>query len=83
MWIVSLALNRPYTFVVLALLLFLGGAVILFQPPVDIFPEIDIPVVSTIWSYNGLVPSGMEPRIASIDKRNGGVPRAMESTVAH
>jgi multidrug efflux pump subunit AcrB len=69
MWIVRLALNRPYTFVVLALLLFLVGPVMLLRTPVDIFPEIDIPVVSIIWSYNGLVPSEMERRITSIYER--------------
>jgi CzcA family heavy metal efflux pump len=69
MWIVRLALNRPYTFVVLALLLFLVGPVMLVRTPVDIFPEIDIPVVSIIWSYNGLVPSEMERRITSIYER--------------
>ena len=69
MWIVRLALNRPYTFVVLALLLFLVGPVMLLQTPVDIFPEINIPVVSIIWSYNGMVPSEMERRVTSIYER--------------
>jgi multidrug efflux pump subunit AcrB len=69
MWIVRLALNRPYTFVVLALLLFLGGPLVAMRTPVDIFPEIDIPVVSIIWSYTGLVPSEMETRITSIYER--------------
>src|ERR1700761_4725699 len=69
MWIVRLALNRPYTFVVLALLLFLVGPVILLQTPVDIFPEINIPVVSIIWSYNGMVPTEMERRVTSIYER--------------
>jgi multidrug efflux pump subunit AcrB len=55
--------------VVLALLLFLVGPVMLFQTPVDIFPEIDIPVVGIIWSYNGLVPSEMEKRITPIYER--------------
>jgi outer membrane protein, multidrug efflux system len=56
MWIVRLALNRPYTFVVLSLLLFLVAPVMLLRTPVDIFPEINIPVVSIIWTYTGLVP---------------------------
>jgi hypothetical protein len=60
MWIVRLALNRPYTFVVLALLLFLIAPVMLLRTPVDIFPEINIPVVSIIWTYTGLVPREME-----------------------
>jgi multidrug efflux pump subunit AcrB len=69
MWIVRLALNRPYTFVVLALLLFLIAPVMLLRTPVDIFPEIDIPVVSIIWTYSGLVPREMESRITSIYER--------------
>jgi multidrug efflux pump subunit AcrB len=69
MWIVRLALNRPYTFVVLALLLFLIGPVMLLRTPVDIFPEINIPVVSIIWTFTGLVPKEMETRITSIYER--------------
>jgi multidrug efflux pump subunit AcrB len=69
MWIVRLALNRPYTFVVLALLLFLIAPVMLLRTPVDIFPEINIPVVSIIWTYTGLVPAEMETRITSIYER--------------
>jgi hypothetical protein len=68
-WIVRLALNRPYTFVVLALLLSLIAPVMLLRTPVDIFPEINIPVVSIIWTYSGLVPQGMESRITSIYER--------------
>lgn len=69
MWIVRLALNRPYTFVVLSLFMFLGGPVMLIRTPVDIFPEINIPVVSIIWTYSGLAPSEMETRITSIYER--------------
>jgi CzcA family heavy metal efflux pump len=69
MWIVRLALSRPYTFVVLALLLFLMSPVMLMRTPVDIFPSINIPVVSIIWTFNGLVPSEMETRITSIYER--------------
>jgi len=69
MWIVRLALNRPYTFVVLALLLFLIAPVMLLRTPVDIFTEINIPVVSIIWTYTGLVPREMESRITSIYER--------------
>src|ERR1700742_980100 len=69
MWIVRLALSRPYTFVVLALLLFLMSPVMLMRTPVDIFPAINVPVVSIIWTYNGLVPSEMETRITSIYER--------------
>ena len=54
MWIVRLALRRPYTFVVAALLLLLLTPFILLRTPTDIFPSINIPVVSIIWSYTGL-----------------------------
>jgi multidrug efflux pump subunit AcrB len=54
MWIVRLALKRPYTFVVLSLLLFIVGPVVVLRTPVDIFPDIDIPVVSVVWNYAGL-----------------------------
>jgi multidrug efflux pump subunit AcrB len=69
MWIVRLALNRPYTFVVLALLLFMVSPVMLLRTPVDIFPAINIPVVSIIWTYNSLVPGEMEKRVTSIYER--------------
>src|SRR5260370_9470650 len=69
MWIVKLALSRPYTFVVMALLLFLVSPVVMMRTPVDIFPSINIPVVSIIWTFNGLVPSEMETRITSIYER--------------
>ena len=70
MWIVKLALRRPYTFVVLALLLFLISPVMLLRTPVDIFPAINIPVISVIWTYTGLVPSEMSSRIVSIFERS-------------
>src|SRR5258708_36288132 len=69
MWIVRLALSRPYTFVVLALLLFLAAPVMMLRTPVDIFPAINVPVVSIIWTYTGLVPAEMEDRITSIYER--------------
>src|SRR6201997_2719872 len=69
MWIVKIALSRPYTFVVLALLLFILAPVMLLRTPVDIFPAINVPVVSIIWNYNGLVPSEMEQRVTSIYER--------------
>ncbi len=70
MWIVKLALARPYTFIVLSLVLLLICPVVLLRTPVDIFPSINIPVVSVIWTYNGLVPSEMETRIVSIFERS-------------
>ncbi len=59
MWIVKLALSRPYTFVVLSLLLLILGPLAIFRTPVDIFPNINIPVVSIIWNYSGLSPEDM------------------------
>ena len=56
MWIVRLALNRPYTFIVLALLILLASPVVIQRTPTDIFPKIKIPVVSVIWTYGGLSP---------------------------
>src|ERR1700741_1815352 len=70
MWIVRLALRRPYTFVVMAILIFVMGGIAIFRTPTDIFPNIDIPVVSVIWNYNGLLPKDMADRIVSITERN-------------
>src|SRR5690242_9248998 len=70
MWIVQLALRRPYTFVVMAILILVLGVVAIFQTPTDIFPNINIPVVSIIWTYGGLVPKEMSDRIVSITERN-------------
>src|SRR6202162_1878344 len=70
MWIVRLALARPYTFIVFSLVLLLISPVVLLRTPVDIFPSINIPVISVIWTYTGLVPSEMETRIVSIFERS-------------
>jgi len=59
MWIVRLALRRPYTFVVMSLVIVILGVLATFRMPTDIFPEIDIPVVSVIWSYGGISPEEM------------------------
>ena len=59
MWIVQLALRRPYTFVVMALLIAVLGAVTIARMPTDIFPEIDIPVVAVLWNYTGMSPDDM------------------------
>src|SRR5450759_4367690 len=70
MWIVRLALRRPYTFVVMAVLIaILGGAAIMTMP-VDIFPYIDIPIVSIVWQYGGLSPEEMENRIVTNFERS-------------
>ena len=63
MWIVRLALNRPYTFVVLAILILIAAPVLILRTPTDIFPNIDIPVVSVAWQYTGLSPEEVEGRI--------------------
>jgi multidrug efflux pump subunit AcrB len=70
MWIVRLALRRPYTFVVMSILILIMGGLAIVRTPTDIFPTIDIPVVSIIWNYNGLVPQDMSDRIVTITERN-------------
>jgi multidrug efflux pump subunit AcrB len=69
MWIVRLALRRPYTFVVMAILIVILGTLAILRTPTDIFPNIDIPVVSIIWNYNGLVPEDMSDRIVTVTER--------------
>src|SRR5258708_34636688 len=76
MWIVRLALRRPYTFVVMSLLISVVGLLSIVTMPTDIFPNIDIPVVSVIWTYGGLSPTEMQDRITTI------VERAMTTTVS-
>ncbi|MEO8004489.1 MAG: efflux RND transporter permease subunit, partial [Betaproteobacteria bacterium] len=75
MWIVQLALRRPYTFVVLGLLILIMGPLAIMRMPTDIFPSINIPVVSAIWRYTGLSTVEMEGRIVS------NFERAMSATV--
>ena len=75
MWIVRLALRRPYTFTVMAILMVLLGIVTIFRMSTDIFPSIDIPVVSVIWSYPGVAPEEMEKRFVTVCER------AMTTTV--
>src|SRR5690242_4125504 len=65
MWIVRLALRRPYTFIVLAVLIVLMGVTTIVRMPADMFPQINIPVVAAIWQYAGLPPSEMEGRITT------------------
>jgi len=69
MWIVKLALNRPYTFIVGALLVLILSPIVIFRMSTDIFPDINIPVVSIIWSYNDFSPEEMERRIVSATER--------------
>jgi multidrug efflux pump subunit AcrB len=75
MWIVRLALRRPYTFVVMAMLIALAGIFSIFQMPTDILPEIDIPVIAIVWQYGGLPPDDMEQRFT------GNFERALTTTV--
>src|SRR4051794_34848875 len=70
MWIVRLALDRPYTFVVLALLVFIFAPVVILNTAVDIFPSIDIPVIAVAWSYGGLNPVEMEGRVTTMYERS-------------
>ena len=75
MWIVRLALRRPYTFVVMSFLILVLGIVSILTMSTDIFPVIDIPVVTVIWTYNGMSPDEMEKRFTTISER------AMTTTV--
>src|ERR1700756_1701096 len=63
MWIVRLALQRPYTFIVMALVIILLTPLVLMRTPTDIFPDINIPVISLVWTFTGLEPQEMEQRI--------------------
>src|SRR5580698_9694798 len=65
MWIVRIALRRPYTFIVAAIVIVLMTPIVLQRTPTDIFPNIDIPVISIAWNYTGLSPQQMEDRIVS------------------
>ncbi len=76
MWIVRLALRKPYTFVVMSILIAILGGVTIFRMPTDIFPEIDIPVVAVIWNYTGISPDEMETRVV------GNYERVLVSTVS-
>jgi multidrug efflux pump subunit AcrB len=70
MWIVRLALRRPYTFAVVALLLMVLGPLAIVNMPVDIFPNIDIPVVTMLWNYAGFSPGQMASRIVTLSERS-------------
>jgi CzcA family heavy metal efflux pump len=70
MWIVRLALSRPYTFIVMALVIVLLFPIVLLRTPTDIFPDINIPVISLVWNYAGLEPQEMEQRITSNSERS-------------
>ena len=65
MWLVRIALKRPYTFIVMSMLIVVVGTMSILRMPTDIFPEVDIPVISVIWNYGGLQPQEMEKRIVN------------------
>ncbi len=65
MWLVRVALQRPYTFVVMSLLIVIMGVLSIVKMPTDIFPNVDIPVISVVWNYGGLPPEDMERRVTS------------------
>jgi multidrug efflux pump subunit AcrB len=65
MWIVKLALNRPYTFIILALLILMLAPATILHTPTDIFPNINIPVISVAWTYTGLNPEDLETRLTT------------------
>ncbi|ONS54227.1 RND transporter [Burkholderia cenocepacia] len=69
MWIVNLALRRPYTFIVMAIMIVLATPLALMRTPVDVLPAINIPVISVIWNYNGFSATGMTNRITSVHER--------------
>ncbi len=69
LWIVRVALSRPYTFVVLALLILILGPLVYVNMRTDIFPDIKVPVVSVVWTYNGMPPADMSNRIITYYER--------------
>jgi multidrug efflux pump subunit AcrB len=75
MWIVRIALNRPYTFIVMAIAILFVGPIAILRTPTDIFPNIDIPVVTAVWHYGGLSADEMASRIVS------GFERGLTTTV--
>src|SRR5215510_8291744 len=75
MWIVRIALNRPYTFIVLAVVILFVGPIAILRTPTDIFPNINIPVVTAVWAYGGTSADEMANRIVS------GFERGLTTTV--
>ena len=81
MFLVRLALRRPYTFVVMALLILILGSLAIVSTPTDIFPNIDIPVLSVIWSYAGLPADEMSGRLAPFWTASAIAERAISARV--
>ena len=69
MWIVKLALKRPYTFIVMALLILIASPVISLRTPTDIFPNINIPVIAAAWTFRDLNPEEMDVRFTAVFER--------------
>ena len=70
MWIINVALHRPYTFIVLALLILIISPVMIMRTPTDIFPTINIPAIGVAWTYTGLNPEELEGRLTSVYERS-------------
>src|ERR1700751_2194953 len=69
MWIVNLALRRPYTFIVLAIFMLISGGLAILRTPKDIFPAINVPVISVIWTYTGMEPEAIANNITTVYER--------------
>src|SRR6201981_86405 len=69
MWIVRVALDRPYTFIVLAVLILVLSPIMILRTPTDIFPNIDIPVIAVAWQFTGMNPEELEGRLTSTYER--------------
>ena len=84
MWIVRRALKRPYTFVVVAILILLLSPAVILRTPTDIFPNIDIPVISVAWTYTGLNPEDLETRLTTPHQRDSvHTPRISKQKPSH
>src|SRR5260370_16572734 len=69
MWIVRVALDRPYTFIVFAVLILVLSPIMILRTPTDIFPNIDIPVIAVAWQFTGMNPEELEGRLTSTYER--------------
>jgi multidrug efflux pump subunit AcrB len=69
MWIVNLALRRPYTFIVLAIFILIAGVLSILSTPKDIFPSINIPVISVIFNFPGMSPKDLEEHLTTVYER--------------
>ena len=69
MWIVNLALRRPYTFIVLAIFILIAGVLSILSTPKDIYPSINIPVISVIWTYTGMAPQDVADHLTTVYER--------------